>query len=172
MQLQLKQLEESAIAKGLCVNVGKCATMVCNGDNTGAHQLRYQGATLPVVQEFRYLGTWMDREMSMPLATYRARGDMMAARRDLVPIALNAGMRDLRHAMTVLVKTYVTQKAMYASQVWGPDVLHLSPCGKFNLWCERCVSMPCLMDELSIKPLQMHWFKACVKFFLSLGKLL
>jgi hypothetical protein len=37
MQLQLKRLEEFAIAKGLCVNVGKCATIVCKGDDTGAH---------------------------------------------------------------------------------------------------------------------------------------
>jgi uncharacterized metal-binding protein len=36
-QLQLKYLEEFAIAKGLCVNVGKWATMVCDGDSTGAH---------------------------------------------------------------------------------------------------------------------------------------
>jgi hypothetical protein len=65
----------------------------------------------------------------------------------------------LPHAMTVLVKTYVTQKAMYASQVWGPDVLHLFPCGKSILQSELAaifkrvwgvngvVSMPCL-DEI------------------------
>jgi hypothetical protein len=39
------------------------------------------------------------------------------------------GVRDLPHAMIYLVKTYVTQRAMYASQVLGPDVFHLSPCG-------------------------------------------
>jgi hypothetical protein len=62
----------------------------------------------------------------------------MATWRDLVPIALNVGVRvrDLPKAMTVLVKTYVTQKAMHASQVWGPDVLHLSPCGKSILQSE------------------------------------
>jgi hypothetical protein len=54
----------------------------------------------------------------MPLAIRRARGGMMAAWRDLVPIALNAGVRDLPHAMTVLVETFMTQKAVYASQVW------------------------------------------------------
>jgi hypothetical protein len=110
--------------------------MACNVDDTGAHQLLYQGAPLPVVQEFKYLGMWIDRDMSMPLAIRRARGGMMAAWRDMVPIILNAGVRNLPHAMAVLVKTYVTQKAMYASQVWGPDDLHLSPCGKSILQSE------------------------------------
>jgi hypothetical protein len=87
MQLQLKRVNEFAIAKGLCVNLGKCATMVCNGDDTGGHQLWYQSATLPVAQELKYLGMWMDKDMPMPLAIRRARGGMMAAWRDLVPIA-------------------------------------------------------------------------------------
>jgi hypothetical protein len=30
------------------------------GDDTGAPQLQYQGATLPVVQDFKYLGMWVD----------------------------------------------------------------------------------------------------------------
>jgi hypothetical protein len=34
----------------------------------------------------------------------------MAARRDLVSIALNAGVRDHPHAMTVLAKIFVTHK--------------------------------------------------------------
>jgi hypothetical protein len=142
-----------------------------HGDNTGAQQLRYQGATLPVVQEIKNLGMWMDKDMSVPLAIGRARGCMMAAWRDLVTIALNAGVRDLLHAMTVLLETHVIQKAMCASQVLGPDVLHLSPCGKLILLSELAaifkrvlsvndvVLMPCLMDEFSIKPLQVHRFK-------------
>jgi hypothetical protein len=77
MQLLLKRLEGFAIAKGLCWNVGQCATMVCKRDDAGLHQLQYQGATLPVVQGLKYPGVWMD--MSMPMAIRRARGGMMAA---------------------------------------------------------------------------------------------
>jgi hypothetical protein len=116
------------------------------------HQLQYQGATLPVVQGLKYPGVWMD--MSMPLAIWRARGGMMAVWRDFVLIALNAGVRDLLHAMTVSVKAYV---AMHAAYGWGPDVLHLSPCGKSITQSELAaiykrvlgvngvVSMPCLL---------------------------
>jgi hypothetical protein len=31
--------------------------------------------------------------------------------------------------MVLLVKTYLFQHAMYASLVWGTDLLHPSPCG-------------------------------------------
>jgi hypothetical protein len=49
------------------------------------------------------------------------------------------------HAMVLLVKTYVFQHAMFASQVWGVDLLHPSPCGKPDLQSEilsdHCVDL-------------------------------
>jgi hypothetical protein len=66
--------------------------------------------------------------MNMKGAANRTRGSLMAAWRELAPVAVNTGIRYMPHAMVLLVKTYVFQHTMYASQVWGTDLLHPSPC--------------------------------------------
>jgi hypothetical protein len=80
------------------------------------------------------------------------------------------------HATVLLVKTYVLQHAMFASQVWGVDLLHPSPCGGSDLQSESLsnfrrllalrgsVAQAVLMDELGIHPLQVYWLEACVTF--------
>jgi hypothetical protein len=96
----------------------------------------YQGVRIPVVDGFKYLGLWMDKHMHMKDAATRTRGGLMAALRELVPVAINAGVRYMPHAMVLLVETYVFQQAMFASQVWGVDLLHPSPCGESDLQSE------------------------------------
>jgi hypothetical protein len=80
------------------------------------------------------------------------------------------------HAMMLLVRTFVLPRALYACQVWGPDMLQLSPCGQSNLQSELLsickhvlglrgsVAQASLLDELGLQPLQIIWLKACVKF--------
>jgi hypothetical protein len=60
----------------------------------------------------------------------------MATWWELVLVAVNAGVRYMPHAMVLLVRPYVFQCAMYASQVWGTDLLHPSPCGQSDLQSE------------------------------------
>jgi hypothetical protein len=86
-------------------------------------------------------------------------------------------VRDMPHAIMLLVRTYVLPRALCASQVWGPDMLQLSPCGQSSLQSEllstcrhvmglRCsVAQASLLDELGLQPLQIIWLTACVKFF-------
>jgi hypothetical protein len=78
------------------------------------------------------------------------------------------------HAMVLLVKTYVFQHAMFASQVRSTALLHPSPCGESDLQSEilsifrrllalrGSVARASLMNELGVPPLQLHWLKACV----------
>jgi hypothetical protein len=40
------------------------------------------------------------------------------------------------HAMMPLVRNFALPRAMYACQVWIPDMLQLSPCGQFSLQSE------------------------------------
>jgi hypothetical protein len=66
---------------------------------------------------------------------------------------------------------------MFASQVWGTDLLHPAPCGESDLQSEilsifwrllalrGSVARANLMDELGFHPLQVHWLKACVTLF-------
>jgi hypothetical protein len=88
-------------------------------------------------------------------------------------------MRDMPHAMMLLVRTFVLPKALYACQVWGPDMLQLSPCGQSSLQPELlsiskhdlglsgsvATAQASLLDELGLQPLQIIRLKSCVKFF-------
>jgi hypothetical protein len=42
-----------------------------------------------------------------------------------LPVAVEHGVRDMPHAMMLLVRTSVLPRALYACQVWGPDMLQL-----------------------------------------------
>jgi len=178
--VQITRLTEYASCKGLTFNVDKSALMVCNDKRlfgSADQVVFYQGMRIPVVDGFKYLGLWMDKHMSMKEAAHRTRGGLMPAWRELVPVAVNAGVRYMPRAMVLLVKTYVFQRAMYASQVLGADLLHPSPCGESDLQSEMLsifrrllalrgsVARASLMDELGVHPLQVHWLKACVTFF-------
>jgi hypothetical protein len=44
--------------------------------------------------------------------------------------------RDMLHAMMLQVRTFVLPRALYACQVWGPDMLQLSPCDQSSLLSE------------------------------------
>jgi hypothetical protein len=70
----------------------------------------------------------------MKEAAYRTRGGLMAAWRELVPVALDTGVRYMPHAMVLLVKSMYS--SMPCLQVWGTDLLHPSPCGESDLQCE------------------------------------
>jgi hypothetical protein len=67
----------------------------------------YQGVHIPVVDGFKYLGLWMDRNMNMKEAATCTLGGLMAGWRELVPVAINAGVRYMPHAMVLSVKMYV-----------------------------------------------------------------
>jgi hypothetical protein len=56
----------------------------------------YQGVRIPIVDGFTYFSLWMD---SISIAC----GGLMAALRELVPVAVNAGVRYMPHAMVLLV---------------------------------------------------------------------
>jgi hypothetical protein len=112
-----------AARKGLAVNVDKRALMVCNDKRLSvrADQVEiYQGVRMPIVCGLIYLVLWMDRHMNMKEAANNTRGGFMATW--LVPVAVNAGVRYMPHAMVLLVKTHVFQHAMFASQVWSTDL--------------------------------------------------
>jgi hypothetical protein len=59
--------------------------------------------------------------MNMKEAADHTRGRLVAAWQELVPVADNAGVRYMPHAMVILVKTYVFKHAMFASSSVWPD---------------------------------------------------
>jgi hypothetical protein len=89
--------------------------------------VQYGNDIMPNVGEFCYLGMWMNRTVS---TSRRMCGSMLAAWRQVLPVAIEHGVRDMPHAMMLLVRTFVLPRALYACQVRGPDVLQLSPCGQ------------------------------------------
>jgi hypothetical protein len=91
------------------------------------------GNDMSNVGEFCYMGMWMNKTMSMSFASRRMCGRMLAAWRQVLPVAIEHGVRDMPHSMMLLVRTFVWPRALYACQVWGPDMLQLSPCGQSSL---------------------------------------
>jgi hypothetical protein len=63
------------------------------------HFLTCQDVRIPVVEGFKNLGLWMDKHMNKKEAANRTRGGLMAAWRELVPVAVNAGVRNMPRAM-------------------------------------------------------------------------
>jgi hypothetical protein len=63
-------------------------------------------------------------------------GSMLAAWRQVQPVATEHGVRDMPQAMMLLVRTFVLPRALYACQVWGTDMLQLKPCGQSSLQSE------------------------------------
>jgi hypothetical protein len=114
--------------KGLTVNVSKCAVLV-TGMRVMGGTVQYGNDNMPNVGEFCYLDMCMNKTMSMPFASRRLCGSMLAAWRQVLPVAVEHGVRDMPHAMMLLVRTFFLPRALYACQVWGPDMLQLSPRG-------------------------------------------
>jgi hypothetical protein len=101
-------------------------------------------------------------------------GNMLAAWRQVLPLAIEHVLRDMPHAMMLLVRAFVLPRALYACIVWGPYMLLLSPCGqscsqsellsicKHFLGLRGSLAQASLLDELGLQPLQIVWLKACV----------
>jgi hypothetical protein len=140
-------------------------------------KLQYGNDNMTYVGEFCYLGMWMNKTMSMSFASPRMCGSMLAAWRQVLPVAFEHGVRDMPHAMMLLVCSFVLPRTLHACQGWGPDMLQPSPCGQSSLLSEvlpickhvlglhGSVAQASLLDELGLQPLQIIWLKACVKFF-------
>jgi hypothetical protein len=173
LQPQMHSLTRYANDKGLTVNVSKCAVLVTGMRGMGG-TVQYGNDNMPNVGEFCYLGMWMNKTMSMSFASRRMCGSMLAAWRQVLPVAIEHGVRDMPHAIMLLVRTFVLPRALYACQVWGPDMLQLSPSSlqsellsicKHVLGLRGSVAQASILDELGLQPLQIIWLKACVKFF-------
>jgi hypothetical protein len=132
LQSQMHSLLKYANDKGLTVNVSKCAVLVAGMRGLGGN-VHYGNDTMPNVGEFCYLDMWMNKTMSMAFAFRRMCGSILAAWRQVLPVAIEHGVRDMPHAMTMLVRTFVLPRAQYACYYWGPDMLQLSPCGNSSL---------------------------------------
>jgi hypothetical protein len=72
----------------------------------------------------------------MSFASWRMCGSMLAAWRQVLPVAIEHDVHDMAHAMMLLVRTFALPRALYACQVWGLDMLQLSPCGQSSLQSE------------------------------------
>jgi hypothetical protein len=160
--------------EGLTVIVSKCAVLVTGMRGLGG-RCDMQYSCMPNAGEFCYSGMWMNKTMSMSFASLRMCGSMLAAWRQVLPVAIEHGVRDIPHPMMMLVRAFVLLRALYACQVWGPDTLQFSPCGQSSLQSELLsickhvlgllgsIAQASLLDELGLQPLQIIWLKACVK---------
>jgi hypothetical protein len=135
LQSQMHSLLRYANDKSQTFNVSKCAVLVTSMRGLwGTGQ--YGSDNMPNVGEFCDLVMWMNKTISMSFDSRRMCGSMLAAWRQVLPVAIEHGVRDMPHAMMLLVCTFVLPRALYACQVKGPDLLQLSPCDQPSLQSE------------------------------------
>jgi hypothetical protein len=96
LQFQMHSLLRYADDKGLTVNVRKWATLVTRLRRLGG--TKHNGNdNIHNVGEYCYLGMWMNKTMSMSFASRRMSGSMLAAWRQVLPVAIEHGVRDMPH---------------------------------------------------------------------------
>ncbi len=139
----------------------------------------YHGVPIPNVDEFKYLGTVFTHALRMDQAADQCVGSMMKAWRVVVWDAKRRGIAGMPHVMLRLLQTYVLPRALFGSQLWGPDLVakgdaHTSQSQrtllafyKRVLGVRRNVASASVLDEVGAESLQHYWFKACVKFWSS-----
>lgn len=183
LQSLLDRLAVYSKRKGLTVNVAKCAVMVFKGDDGDGQGLSYQGRDLPVVSEFKFLGTWFDEKCNMKAAAERQTAAVWAAWWQAKSWADEKGLTAFPHVMRQVVLSYVLPAALYGCQVWGPDVLradvnHRSAMGhpvqaamcqifKKVLHVSPRAPSWCVLDEMSARMVHFYWFRACANFWNS-----
>jgi hypothetical protein len=116
LQSQMHSLLRHANDKGLTVNESKCTVLVTGMRGMGG-TVQYGNDNMPNVGELCFLGMWMNKSMSMSFASRRMCGSMLAAWRQVLPVAIEHGVRGMLHAMMLLVRTFVLPSALYACQV-------------------------------------------------------
>jgi hypothetical protein len=104
LQSQMHSLLRYANDKCLTVNVSKCAVLVTGMRGVGG-TVQYGNDNMPNVGEFRNMGMWMNKTMNLSFAFRRMCGSMLAAWRQVLPVAILHGVRDMPHAMMLLVRT-------------------------------------------------------------------
>jgi hypothetical protein len=136
LQTQMHCLLRYANDKGLTVSASKCAALVTELCGLGGME-QYGNDNMPNAKKFCYLGMWIKKTMSMSFPTRRMCGSMLAAWQQVLPVAIEQGMRDMPHVTMLLALTYAVPKAQYTCQVRGPDML------QFNFAASPACNLSC-----------------------------
>lgn len=185
-QVKLQRLLDHLLAytrlKGLTVNACKSAVMIFNPGGTTRHDQQpvlYNDAPLPFVDEFKFLGLWINSRFSSHHIMNKLVPSVWAAWRKALLIGKRQALLKVPAACLLLLHTFVMPSALFGCQVWGPDVINLtnhllSPLQNVLITCyKRVLHLPAsvasasLLDEVAVKPLQWYWLKAAIKFWNS-----
>ena len=177
-QALVDKLAAYAQRKGLTVNVSKCAVLVFQrrGEAEGQPVL-FEGAPIPFVQQFRYLGVTFTSALNMVHAAEQSVASLFAGWREVLLAAKTRGLHGMPHVLRHLAQMYVLPKAVSGCQVWAPD--QLSHGGMFDakaqqamlsiyrriLGLRRGVASASLIEEVGARPLRRYWLKAAANFW-------
>jgi hypothetical protein len=139
----IDRLSGYAKHKGLTVNVGKCAAMVCRtpqAQKTPSPTVLFNGQAIPSVNSFKFLGLHVTKPLCMTAAAKRMKPAVYHAWREIWQEAVKKGVAHMPHVVLNLIQTYVLPSAMINCQVWGPNVLGKTFCGPmtYNEQCFQC----------------------------------
>jgi len=178
VQRMLDLLKSYVDSKGLVVNIEKCRVMCFNQGGIPVQvQLRYDGALIKQVEDFRYLGMVFTSDLDLRAAAEAWGPSLYASRRAALKVAYEMGVECLPHVMIRLFETFVRPHTTYASQVWATPFLtpgDALSCPlqsrylgflKHILKVKRTVSGESVMSETCQAPLQYFWIKSCATFW-------
>jgi hypothetical protein len=177
-QALVDKLAAYAQRKGLTVNVSKCATLVFQRrGEAGGLPVFFEGAPVPYVQQFRYLGVMFTSALNMVHAAEQSVASLFAGWREVLLTAKTQGLHGMPHVMLHLAQMYVLPKAVSGCQVWAPDQLThgdmfdskpqqaMLSIYRRILGLRRGVASASLIDEVGARPLRRYWLKAAANFW-------
>jgi hypothetical protein len=112
--------------KGMTVNVAKSAVMVFNPGRAHHQPVSYHNTPLPFVDEFKFLGLWLNNRFSSHYMVSKLIPSVWAAWRRAVLAAKQKALLNVPAACLLLVHTFVMPSALFGCQVWGPDLINMA----------------------------------------------
>ena len=124
LQLQLNKSYDYTRFKGLKLNTDKTKVMVFfSRSNSAIPTFTYDGTSLELVTEFKYLGITLTRDGSMLTAAKKMADNFRSAIARVYRIGDRKGIKHRKHAMLWLFQVFALTAGLYGRQVWATSSL-------------------------------------------------
>jgi hypothetical protein len=124
LQLQLNKFYDYTRFKGLKLNTDKTKVMVFfSRSNSAIPTFTYDGTSLELVTEFKYLGITLTRDGSMLTAAKKMADNFRSAIARVYRFGDSKGIKHRKHAMLWLFQVFALTAGLYGCQVWATSSL-------------------------------------------------
>ena len=178
LQELLYALHTFAMAKGLVVNVAKSAILAFNVPAADECVCYYDGAELPRVQEFKYLGVWFTTTADMKTTSKRMAVLMNRGVGRVWEIIKEFDLMRCPALVFRVFKVFSIGAGMYGAQVWSTPFLkghaysHTPQHQAMTTFLHRLFSISkvgvnhaLLLRECGQDPISLLWWRCVIRFW-------